>query len=543
MHTPAGADVGQTPFVLLLLSTLALAQELLDHEHLVRVDVPDHPDALATSRHGSLLAAPPTDGTPWRDAPLPETDEGTGSYVAWEALDALDVQPWHDAGYTGQGVKIAVFDLGWYPLSSWQDELGDVETHDCQAHERCTTPMDDLRPRFEYEVNLHGIGCAETIRDIAPDAELHLVRANGLTTFENAVSWAVREEIDFISMSLSFFGNSFYDGTGPVAARVEELAAGDVLLATSAGNYATEHFHDGFADRDGDDRHDMPDGGDLLWVEWGAGGRKVSLNWDNYFRCGDTDLDLLVVDSDGDVVGRSQDVQEPGDDLCVPVEKLRVEVPSRGLYGIAVERAGGDPDVRFDLFARGGEVVGGDPSRTIVDPAVHPLAMAVGAVRAVDYLENPIEFFSSQGPTHGGLAKPDISGPDGLTTGVYGPTGFYGTSASTPAVVGAMALIASRSPELSPFEVAAKAQAWAVGAGGATWEAPDTVFGAGKLRLPDPELLGGCLSGGASAWLLAPLCWGLGRRRALLFKDGEALPMTRWWAPVDPGPACGHRRG
>ncbi len=500
--------------MILLFAAFASAQELIDYDRLVRVDVADHPEALATSRRGSLLPAPPGDGLPWRDAPIAETDQLFGSYESWEAADAMDVRPWHEAGFTGQGVKVAVFDLGWYPLSSWTDELGEVATHDCHAHDRCTTPLDDLRPRLDLEVNVHGIGCAETIRDLAPDVELHLVRANGLTTFENAVAWAVREEIDFVSMSLSFFNNSFYDGTGATAPLVEDLAAADVLLVTSAGNYATEHHDDRFTDADGDDRHDMPGGSDLLWVEWGAGSQRVSLTWDNWTRCGDTDLDVIVVDADGVVLGRSEDPQVPGDERCLPVEKVRVQTAERGLYGIAVVRAAGDPDVRFDLFARGGEVVDGSPARTVVDPAAHPLAFAVGAVRAVDYLDNPIEFFSSQGPTHGGHVKPDISGPDGLTTGVYGPTGFYGTSASTPAVVGALALMASRAPHLTPREVAEQAQAWAVDDGGATWEAPDTVFGAGKLRLPDPELLGGCLGGGSAAWLLLPLALTGRRRRA-----------------------------
>ena len=497
----------------------ALAQELIPYDRLVRVEVADHPEALATSRKGSLLAAPPQDGTPWRDAPLPETDQawpqGFGDYVAWEAMDALDAGPWHDAGYTGQGVKVAVFDPGWYPLSSWQAELGNVETHDCYFHDRCTTPMDDLHPRFDHEVGVHGIACSETIRDIAPDVELHLVRVNGLTTFENAAAWAVREEIDFVSLSLSYFNNSFYDGTGPVARVVEDLAAGGVLLVTSSGNYATEHFSETFFDASGDDRHDMPGGGDLLWVQWGKGTHKVSLIWDNYARCGDTDLDLFVYDQEGHLVGRSENQQEWESDNCRPVEKVKFEAETSGLHGIAVERVAGDPDVRFDLYARGGDVVDGVPSVTIVDPGVHPLALAVGAVRAVDYLDNPIEFFSSQGPTHSGLTKPDISGPDGLTTAVYGPTGFYGTSASTPAVVGALALIASQSPELSPPEVARRAQAWSVGVERATWEAPDNVFGAGKLRLPDPEDLGGCLSG-SSAWILLPMVWGRRRRRALL---------------------------
>jgi subtilisin family serine protease len=510
------AGVRQTGAVLLSLISLCLAQELIPYEQLIRVDVPDHPEALATSRKGSLLASPPSDSQFWREAPLPVTDQdlpqGVGDYVAWEALDAMDVQPWHDAGYTGQGVKVAVFDLGWYPLSDWADELGDVETHDCYAHDRCTTPLDDLRPRFDYEVNVHGIACSETIRDIAPDVELHLVRANGLTTFENAAAWAVREEIDFVSMSLSFFGNSFYDGTGPVSEVVQDLADGGVLLVTSSGNYATEHYDDGFVDRDGDGRHDMPDGSDLLWVQFGKGSRKVTLTWDNFNRCGDTDLDLFVYDSAGVLVGRSQNVQDREAARCSPVEKAKVEVTSSGLFGIAVERVGGVADVWFELYARGGDVVDGLPSFTIVDPAVHPMAFAVGAVRGVGYLDNSVESYSSQGPTRGGVPKPEIVGPDGLTTGVYGPTGFYGTSASTPAVVGALALIASRSPELTPREVAARAQAWAVGVQDPSWEAPDPVFGAGKLRLPDPGLLGGCFSGSATlVWL--PLFWGRRRYR------------------------------
>lgn len=507
----------QTGTVILLLPSLVLAQELIDAPHPVRVDVPWHPAALVGSAQGSLLPEPPSDGTPWRDAPVPETDQvlaqGFGDAVAWEALDAMGVQAWHDAGFTGQGVKVAVFDLGWYPLSSWEHELGEFESHDCYAHDRCTTPIDDLHPRFDHEVNVHGIACAETIRDIAPDAELHLVRANGLTTFENAAAWAVREQVDFVSMSLSFFSNSFYDGTGPVSDVVRELAEGGVLLVTSSGNYATEHYADTFTDLDHDTRHDMPGGSDRLQVRWGRGSHKVSLTWDNYTRCGDTDLDLFVYDPDGDLVGRSQGTQDADAKNCAPVEKTSIQADVSGVYTVAVERAGGDPQVRFDLFARGGDVLDSDPSRTIVDPAVSPLALAVGAVRGVDYLDNPIESFSSQGPTHAGLAKPDIAGPDGLSTSVYGPTGFYGTSASTPAVVGALALIQSRSPELSPFEAAARAQAWAQGAPRATWEAPDTVYGAGRLVLPDPASLGGCLDGSASLILL-PLAWGRRRRRA-----------------------------
>ena len=60
------------------------------------------------------------------------------------------------------------------------------------------------------------------------------------------------------------------------------------------------------------------------------------------------------------------------------------------------------------------------PAGSIADPGTHPDVLTVAAVRANGYLQNGPESYSSQGPTHGGVDKPDIAGPDGLTTSAYG---------------------------------------------------------------------------------------------------------------------------
>jgi hypothetical protein len=488
---------------------LAVAAELPDVGvwDRVRVDVPDWPGAESTSESGSVLLAPPPAGTRWRveEAPVPDL------YEATEAIEALAAEPWHDEGVRGAGVKIAVFDVQWYQAELWLDELGNPTTHDCQAERSCDLPMDTFRPRYSFEEGSHGVACSEVIHDLAPEAELHLVRVNGETTLENAARWAVANGIDVVSMSMSFFNSSYNDGTGPVNAAVDILAAGGVLMVDSAGNYATEHWDGEFVDRDGDDAHDFEWGSSYLPVYYSAGVHSVTVNWDEYSNCGDTDLDLYVYDASGNVVGRAEAVQDPESDSCSPVERARVTTEVEGWYWIQVVRAAGDAEVRFAIWGRDGDLWRTTPGST-ADPASHPAAFTVGAVRASHYLENEAESFSSVGPTHAGAPKPDIAGPDGVTTSIYGVNGFYGTSASTPAVAAAVALVLSGDPRLTPREAADVLLGSAISRR-STWEAADGTLGAGYARLPPPgsDEPGAC--GGGAAVVPCLLSLSLLRRR------------------------------
>ncbi len=495
----------------------ALADETVELR-LVRVDEPDLPGALASSRYGSVLLEPPTTpGLRWRPEPVPEVD----AFEADEVAAAIALAPWHAAGATGEGVHVAVFDIQWNEVELWFDELGDqVETHDCFDHRSCALPIDSLAPTSTSELGQHGLACAELIHEIAPDARLSLVRVNGLTSLENAVDWAIRSDVDIISMSLSYFNESFYQGRGPVNALVDELDAAGILLVTSAGNYAEEHHWDDFVDRDHDGLHDFPDqSSQALSVRWGAGTHRVNLIWDDFQSCGDTDLDLYVYDEAGQLVGRSRERQsaagEDGAD-CRPVERATVQAAEEGWYSLVIHRAAGSPHTRFDIMARSGEVWQGRPGRSITDPGNHPAVFTVGAVRVDGYRANGPEPFSSQGPTHAGFPKPDISAPDGVTTAAYGPRGFFGTSAATPVVAGALAVLMSEDPRRSAREAADLLRATArldapVGA------AADPGLGAGRAVLPPPDAAPlGCSCGRVLPMGLLPL--------PLLW-----LPLPWWW--------------
>lgn len=473
---------------LVLLCLLARAEDApldIAPGELVRVDVPDYPGALATSELGSVLTTPP-EGVRWRPEPIGEPD----AYEAWEAAEALDVQPWHDAGFDGSGVKVAVFDYLWFGSSLETEELGDVTLHDCMSHPSCAAPFDPEHPQFTWEQGSHGLACAEVIRDLAPGVELHLVRVNGLTSLENATAWVAREGIDVVSMSLSFFGESFYDGSGPISAAAERVYEAGAVFVTSAGNYAEEHKSEVFRDQDGDGWHEFEGGSEYLAVDLNAGASSVLLTWDEFGACGRTDLDLYVVDKHSDLVGRAEASQAEETEqgrACSPTERASARAAESGWHWIRVKRARGTSNPAFSLFTRGGDLYAPNAGGSIVDPGSSPGTFTVGAVRATSsYLDNGPESFSSWGPTNGGLSKPDIAGPDGLSTSVYGPTGFYGTSAATPAVAAAIALVLSSDPELTPREAAERlrASAWS---DEAVWASPDPGLGAGRARLPPPE--------------------------------------------------------
>ncbi len=477
-----------------------------------RVEIPDLPDAEATSTTASVLLSPPAD-LPWTIEEAPSLDtslpgDDPGGYDAIEAIDALGAAPWREAGIDGSGIRIAVFDSQFYQADLWADELGDFQTHDCQAHTSCDIPIDTLTTTYAFEEGSHGVACAQVIHDIAPGAELHLVRVNGSTTLENAAAWAQREQIDVVSMSMSFFNNSFHDGTGIASTIAEQMAADGVLLVNSAGNYAEEHWDGDFDDPDDDGDFDFPWGSSYLPVYYGSGERTVVVSWDQFWTCGDTDFDAYVYDDDGEIVGRSEGNQPNGDN-CAPVERVTFEAEREDWYYLKIVRRAGDPLTRVAVFAREGYAYNFTPG-SIADPGSSPSSFTVGAVRAEGYLQNGAEGFSSEGPTHAGLAKPDIAGPDGLTTAVYGSYGFFGTSASTPAVAATIALVMQQDgidARTAAARLSANAQS-----DRRVYTAWDGELGAGRARLwsLDGGRLG-CASVDASApppWaFLAALLW------------------------------------
>ena len=140
--------------------------------------------------------------------------------------------------------------------------------------------------------------------------------------------------------------------------------------------------------------------------------------------------------------------------------------------------------MRFDLFVYPGPDLEHQVAEgSITEPGTSPSALTVGAVC---WQGSNLETYSSEGPTIDGRVKPDLVGPDSVSSFTYGPfagcgsSGFAGTSAATPHVAAAAALVKEANPAFGPAELQAYLEDNAVDLG-ATGR--DSAFGSGQLLL------------------------------------------------------------
>lgn len=424
----------------------------------------------------------------------PRDDPVVGEGVNWTGAEL-----WHQVGRTGKGIKIGILDLG---FAGYKELLG--------AGLPATVVAASFVPGEEPEdaATVHGTACAEIIHEMAPDAELYLAYYDGGdVAFGQAVDWLLSQGVQIISHSA---GGSVgpMDGTESDAMIVDWVTSQGILWVNASGNEADVHYRGTFTDTNGDGWHEFPDGEDNIGLMTGVNGAYIMLNWDDWAEV-NQDFDLYVFDEQGNLIGASEDIQNGGSGQWAAEGVLDYSVPAETVLYAAIRATDASRPVTFDLYIGGFGIEFPVPEHSLTHPGDARTSFTVGAIEGFD---NILADYSSQGPTNDGRLKPDISAPAGVRTVSYAPEAFHGTSASTPHVAGAAALVWAENPSFTADQIK---QYLIDNALDLQTAGPDSQTGYGALHLPAPPgavpiapVTGGDASGSLAAIALVTLCGG-----------------------------------
>lgn len=406
---------------------------------------------------------------------------------------------WQEAGARGQGVDIAVLDVG---FTGYADLIG-------------AELPDPLYAEFVGggESTEHGTGVAEIIHDIAPRATLTLYDFETDVEFFAQLDAIAAHGPDLVNASIGFDNIWHADDTSPYTEAVNDLVGQGITWVAAAGNEDDSYWVGTLTDEDEDGVMEFEALGEgLVAFADGDGDIGVSLRWDEPFGGSGRDLDLEVTGCGG------SDAEQDGDDD--PYEEVVCAAGAAPEVRV-IDYSGLGTPIRAWVYLFYGEWDEDVPTRrsTLTLPADASGAITVGAY-SLDYED--LTSYSSTGPTDDGRLKPDITAPTDVSTEAYGPGGFNGTSAAAPHVTGALALAISADIPAEPEALRQWLYGFAVDMGPSghdNWwgrgllvvdEAPDTGFDtAGEER----AVACGCATASPAAGVWVVLLGALAARR------------------------------
>lgn len=397
--------------------------------------------------------------------PIPTT---TSEGVAKIGADLVQAK-----GFNGEGVKIAVIDIGFEGYSTNPD-LPSARIKEATSY----------RADHDLEYDDHGAACAEIVLDVAPQADLYLYNFETISELNNAVSRAITVGVDIISFSIGYtYINNFdgigYSGIGDVCSIVNNARSQGILFVVAAGNEADHHYEGTWKDSNSNNWHEFSGSDEELNLGYLTAGTLYyfELTW-NDWPFSDQDYDLVLFDSSFNVVDWSADPQtgsQPPEDWILNL------IPYSDSYYLDIYKWDATQTVDFELY--GNDDIPfpeyNHPESSLTCPADAAGATSVGATY---WHDDSLEFFSSRGPTNDGRTKPDITSPDGVSTHTYGAGNFYGTSASAPHVAGAAALLKSVNSSLTANQLQTVLEDTAVDLG---TSGKDNLSGSGRIDVWD----------------------------------------------------------
>jgi hypothetical protein len=339
-------------------------------------------------------------------------------------------------GQKGAGIAVGIIDTGFEGLSASQ-AAGDLPAN--------LTLVDYTGSGTGGTT--HGTDVAEIVYDMAPGASLYLAKISTEVQLAQAKNDMVAAGVKVINHSAVWFGAAFYDGSGSICDTADSAVTAGTQWVNAMGNHRYKHYLATFTDSNSDLRHEFATGQNHNTISLTAGSRvDLILNWDAYPQT-TVDYDLYLYngnpDAGGTVVATSTNKQSGKGTswFYIPYEAITYTPTVSGTYYIVVRKlTSATSNLRFTLFSTGPDLGVRTTASSLLQPADCAGPISVGATDLADNAE----YFSSEGPTTDNRQKPDVAGPDRVQTSRT--TLFAGTSAASPHVAGAVALLMSQHP-------------------------------------------------------------------------------------------------
>jgi subtilisin family serine protease len=404
-----------------------------------------------------------------------------------EGIEFSGADSFHNVGINGTGITVAIIDDSFI--------TSNLEISANIVNQTFFPNCSDMTCGFT-DGNSHGTAVAEIIVDMAPGVSLELYTIKEKVGFLNAVDDAIAKDVDIITASLGFptiGGEDFHrDGTSEPAQKVNEVtnSTNQILFTVASGNDGIRHWKGIYNQLNvtslepGDFQQDMnsTDHGPPVIYESvmmfnssatgnmraclpvTAGSTNFDMFWNDWKEPVDNDYDFFLYErnmtgykaaASGLGYQNGTEGQEPrefffGFDFGEKCLVLASDNSTEDhLFHIYLDTHPTSPSY-FDIPLNDDARLG-----SMDTPADATGAFTIGAVNfnnsTTNYSDDFLEIFSSQGPTDDARPKPEICGPDGTLTHqtTLAPSGeFLGTSAATPHVAAAAALLLEQNPTL-----------------------------------------------------------------------------------------------